>query len=67
MTRKSFRMNRRRALAVAGLGGEVMQQLGVNAVLLPPGAIFSALQTGAIDAAEWTGPLPVIFQSVPST
>lgn len=41
---------------IAGLGGEVMRQLGVNTVLLPPGEIGPALLSGAIDAAEWVGP-----------
>lgn len=41
---------------VAGLGGEVMRRLGVNPVLLPPSEIFPAMQSGAIDAAEWIGP-----------
>lgn len=39
-----------------GLGGEVMRQLGVNVVTLPGGEIFTSLQSGAIDAAEWVGP-----------
>jgi TRAP-type mannitol/chloroaromatic compound transport system substrate-binding protein len=43
-------------MRIAGLGGEVMRRLGVNVVLLPPGEIFSALQAGTIDAAEWIGP-----------
>ena len=42
---------------IAGLGGETMRKLGVNAVLLPPTEIFPAFQSGAIDAAEWVGPL----------
>ena len=41
---------------IAGLGGAVMQKLGVNVVLTPPGEIFQALQSGAVDAAEWVGP-----------
>ena len=41
---------------IAGLGGEVMQRLGVNVVLLPPGEIAPALTSGAIDGAEWIGP-----------
>lgn len=41
---------------IAGLGGEVMRQLGVNVVLLPPGEIGPALASGAVDAAEWVGP-----------
>lgn len=44
-------------MRIAGLGGEVIRKLGVNAVLLPPPEIFAAFQSGAIDAAEWVGPM----------
>jgi TRAP-type mannitol/chloroaromatic compound transport system substrate-binding protein len=44
-------------MRIAGLGGEMMRKLGVNAVLLPAPEIFGALQSGALDAAEWVGPL----------
>ncbi|MBK0327788.1 TRAP transporter substrate-binding protein [Rhodobacteraceae bacterium F11138] len=44
-------------MRIAGLGGEVFRKLGVNAVLLPPPEIFQSLQSGAIDAAEWVGPM----------
>ncbi len=43
-------------MRIPGLGGEVMSRLGVNVQVLPGGEIFLALDTGAIDAAEWTGP-----------
>ena len=43
-------------MRIAGLGGQVMAKLGVNVQVLPAGEIFAALQTGAIDAAEWVGP-----------
>ncbi len=43
-------------MRIAGLGGEVMRRLGVNTVMLPPGEIYSALEAGTIDAAEWVGP-----------
>ena len=33
-----------------------MAQLGVNVQVLPGGEIYLALDRGAIDAAEWTGP-----------
>jgi TRAP-type mannitol/chloroaromatic compound transport system substrate-binding protein len=33
-----------------------MARLGVTVQTLPGGEIFQALQTGAIDAAEWVGP-----------
>ncbi len=44
-------------MRIAGLGGEVMRSLGVNAVLLPPPDIVPAFKSGAIDAAEWVGPM----------
>ncbi len=44
-------------MRIAGLGGEVFRKLGVNAVLMPPPEIFQSLQSGAIDAAEWVGPM----------
>ena len=43
-------------MRIPGLGGEVMSQLGVNVQVLPGGEVFLALDRGAIDAAEWTGP-----------
>jgi TRAP-type mannitol/chloroaromatic compound transport system substrate-binding protein len=39
-----------------GLGGEVLTKMGGTVVNLPAGEIFTALQTGAIDATEWIGP-----------
>lgn len=39
-----------------GLGGEVLRRLGAAPVTLPPGEIFGALKTGAIDGAEFLGP-----------
>ncbi len=44
-------------MRIAGLGGEAMRRVGVNAVLLPPPEIFPAFQSGTIDAAEWVGPM----------
>jgi TRAP-type mannitol/chloroaromatic compound transport system substrate-binding protein len=43
-------------MRIPGLGGQVMSRLGVVVQTLPGGEIFQALQTGAIDAAEWVGP-----------
>ena len=43
-------------MRIPGLGGRVMDRLGVTVQVLPGGEIFQALQTGAIDAAEWVGP-----------
>ncbi len=39
-----------------GVGGEVMRRIGASAIALPGGEIYAALQSGAIDAAEWVGP-----------
>ncbi len=43
-------------MRIPGLGAQVMDKLGVNVQVIPGGEIFQALQTGAIDAAEWVGP-----------
>ncbi|WP_343565307.1 TRAP transporter substrate-binding protein [Kiloniella sp. b19] len=39
-----------------GLGGKVMEKLGVATSLLPGGEIFPALEKGAIDASEFSMP-----------
>lgn len=44
-------------MRIAGLGGEAMRKVGVNAILLPPPEIFPAFKSGAIDATEWVGPM----------
>lgn len=43
-------------MRIPGLGGEVMKRIGVTTVNIPGGELFTALQTGAIDATEWVGP-----------
>jgi TRAP-type mannitol/chloroaromatic compound transport system substrate-binding protein len=43
-------------MRIPGLGGEVLQRAGGTPVNLPGGEIFTALQTGTIDATEWVGP-----------
>ncbi|MEM9004948.1 MAG: TRAP transporter substrate-binding protein [Cyanobacteria bacterium P01_F01_bin.86] len=43
-------------MRIPGLGGVVMERLGVNVQNLPGGEIFQALELGTIDAAEWVGP-----------
>ncbi|WP_189465235.1 TRAP transporter substrate-binding protein [Litchfieldella qijiaojingensis] len=43
-------------MRIPGLGGEVLKRAGGVPVSLPGGEIFTALQTGAIDAVEWVGP-----------
>jgi TRAP-type mannitol/chloroaromatic compound transport system substrate-binding protein len=43
-------------MRIPGLGGAVMDQLGVAVQVLGGGEIFPALERGAIDATEWVGP-----------
>lgn len=43
-------------MRIPGLGGEVFQRAGGVAVVIPGGELFTALQTGVIDATEWVGP-----------
>lgn len=43
-------------MRIPGLGGEVMNRLGVTVQVLPGGEIYPSLERGAIDAAEWVGP-----------
>ena len=43
-------------MRIPGLGGEVFGRAGGTAVTLPGGEIFTALQTGVVDAAEWVSP-----------
>jgi TRAP-type mannitol/chloroaromatic compound transport system substrate-binding protein len=41
---------------IPGLGGQAMETLGVSVQVIAGGEIYQALETGAIDAAEWVGP-----------
>ncbi|CUJ00115.1 TRAP transporter substrate-binding protein [Cognatishimia activa] len=43
-------------MRIPGFGGKVIDEVGGTAVTLPGGEIFSALQSGAIDAGEMAGP-----------
>ena len=43
-------------MRIPGLGGEVLRRVGVTPVVLSGKELLVALQTGAIDATEWTGP-----------
>ncbi|MBY6018100.1 TRAP transporter substrate-binding protein [Ferrimonas balearica] len=43
-------------MRLPGLGGEVLSRVGGVPVTLPGRELFTALQTGAIDATEWVGP-----------
>lgn len=43
-------------MRIPGLGGEVLQRLGGAPVTIPGAELYTAMQTGAIDATEWVGP-----------
>ena len=43
-------------MRMPGLGAEVLKRAGATPVNIPGGELFTALQTGAIDATEWSGP-----------
>ena len=43
-------------MRIPGLGGKVMAKVGVDAVLMAGGEIYTALERGTIDATEWVGP-----------
>jgi len=44
-------------MRIPGLGGDLINRVGGSAILLPGGEVFAALQSGAIDAGEFIGPL----------
>lgn len=43
-------------IRMPGLGGEALGRAGATAVNMPGGEIFTSMQTGVVDAAEWVGP-----------
>ncbi|WP_148252275.1 TRAP transporter substrate-binding protein [Aidingimonas lacisalsi] len=43
-------------IRLPGLAGEVMNRIGASAVNMPGSEIFSSLQSGVLDAADWVGP-----------
>ncbi|WP_208991178.1 TRAP transporter substrate-binding protein DctP [Pseudovibrio sp. Tun.PSC04-5.I4] len=43
-------------MRIAGLGGDILRKVGATTVVTPPPEIFSALQSGVVDAAEFVGP-----------
>ena len=43
-------------MRIPGLAGEVFSAAGGISVTIPGGELYTALQTGVIDAAEWVGP-----------
>ncbi|MDZ7668406.1 MAG: TRAP transporter substrate-binding protein [Gammaproteobacteria bacterium] len=43
-------------MRIPGLGGEVLKRLGGEPVSMPGSDVYSSLQRGVIDAAEWVSP-----------
>ncbi len=43
-------------MRIPGLGGEVISRAGAESINIAGGDIYTALQTGVIDATEWVGP-----------
>jgi len=43
-------------MRIPGIGGEVFSKLGGSAQTIPPQELFTAMQSGVIDALEWVGP-----------
>lgn len=43
-------------MRIPGYGGEVFTRAGGTAVNIPGGELYTALQSGVIDATEWVGP-----------
>ena len=43
-------------MRIPGLGGNVMDRLGVSVQVIASGDIYPALERGVIDASEWVGP-----------
>ncbi len=42
-------------IRIPGLGGEVILRAGATPVTMPGSEIYTSLQTGVVDAAEWVG------------
>lgn len=43
-------------MRIGGIGGMVLAKLGAVPQQIPPADIYSSLEKGTIDAAEWIGP-----------
>lgn len=43
-------------IRMPGLGGEVIGSIGATPVIVPGSEVFTALQTGMIDATDWVSP-----------
>ena len=43
-------------MRIPGLGGDVITRAGGESVNIPGGELYTAMQTGVIDATDWVGP-----------
>lgn len=43
-------------MRIPGIGGEVYERAGGTPVTIPGGELYTSLQTGVVDAAEWVAP-----------
>jgi len=44
-------------MRIPGIGGEVLRKVGGTPVNIPGAELFTALESGTIDATEWVGPM----------
>ena len=51
-------------MRIPGLGGEVLKRVGGTPVAIPGSEVFTALQSGTVDAAEWVGPMNDLAQGL---
>lgn len=53
-------------MRIPGLGGQVLKELGVSTINLPPDELLDALKSGKVDALEWVGPSMDVGMGFPS-
>jgi len=51
-------------MRMPGIGGEVLARVGGTPVAIPGSEVFTALQSGTVDAAEWVGPMNDLAQGL---